>query len=931
MSRPQTDKSESSILIVDDNPANLRLLAGVLKSRGYRVRPLRDGRMVLSSALSLYPDLILLDILMPEPDGYEVCRQLKSNEKTRDIPVVFISALNEVVDKIKAFSAGGVDYITKPFQTEEVLARVETHLTLRRMQKNLEEKNSCLQETQRALEKAKEEAEQANRVKAEFLANMSHEIRTPLNAVIGLSHLALQTRLTSRQYDYLTKIQSSSYILLGIINDVLDFSKIEAGKLDMEDVRFNLEDVVENLSNLVSLRAEEKGLELLFKTAEDVPFFLIGDPMRLGQILINLTDNAIKFTEHGEVIVKTEKAAEFAADAPDKVMLRFSVRDTGIGITEENLGKLFRSFTQADGSITRKYGGTGLGLVICKHIAEMMGGEISVSSIPGKGSTFSFTAIFGVQPAQREKDLMPKTDLRGLRVLVADDNIASCRILKESLESFTFRVTTVASGEKAILELENAPESDPFELVLMDWKMPGMDGIEATKKIKKNSPLSRLPFILMVTAYGREEVIQKAKSAGVDAFLIKPVNPSVLFDTIMEGLGQNVSSPARMPVTDVAESEELKAIRGASVLLVEDNKINQQVAAELLESAGLRVTIAGNGKEALEFLEDHKFDLILMDIQMPEMDGVEATRRIREGVRGQGSEVRGGSSDPSPLTSDPSSVPIIAMTAHALSGDRERFLESGMDDHLPKPIKPEKLFATLIKWIKPGLRDMPATSRQTAESENKGDLPEYLPGINIQAALENVAGNKSRLRKLLIQFGEQFANVTEEMQGILDRGDIEAGQRLVHNLKGVAGNLGATELYYVSEQFEQALKCCASDNFKGLMENFESSACQVFESVALLKKAKSDEQIIPESDAEPDMEKVSPLLFKLAVLLQDNELAEEQLLNEIRNCLEQSRYRRDVIQLETYIESFDYEGALSLLSDMGKAMNLSLSVGENDE
>jgi CheY-like chemotaxis protein len=932
MIRPQTDKSESSILIVDDNPANLRLLAGILKSRGYRVRPLREGRMVLSSALSLYPDLILLDILMPEPDGYEVCRQLKRNENTHDIPVIFISALNEVVDKVKAFSVGGVDYITKPFQAEEVLARVETHLALRRMQKNLEEKNSCLQETQRALEKAKEEAEQANRIKAEFLANMSHEIRTPLNAVIGLSHLALQTRLTSRQYDYLSKIQSSSYVLLGIINDVLDFSKIEAGKLDMENVRFNLEDVLENLSNLVSLRAEEKGLELLFRTAEDVPFFLIGDPMRLGQILINLTDNAIKFTERGEVIVKTEKISDFTGDSPDKVILRFSVRDTGIGISRTHLEKLFQSFTQADGSITRKYGGTGLGLVICKHIAEMMGGEISVSSEPGKGSIFSFTAIFGRQPSQEERCLMPKTDLRGMRVLVADDNTASCRILKELLESFTFRVTTVASGEKAVSELENAPESDPFELVLMDWKMPGMDGIEATKRIKINDRLSRLPFILMVTAYGREEVIQTAKSAGVDAFLIKPVNPSVLFDTIMEGLGQSVPGPARMPVPEVTTaSEELKAVRGASVLLVEDNKINQQVAAELLESAGLRVTIAGNGRECLEILKDRDFDLILMDIQMPEMDGIEATRRIRGGVRGAGSEVRGDTPNLEPRTPNPSSVPIIAMTAHALSGDRERFLESGMDDHLPKPIKPEKLFAALVKWIKPGLRDAPVRYRQADEAEHNGDLPDDLPGINIRTALENVAGNKNRLKKLLIQFGEQFADVTEKMRDILDRGDIEACQRLVHNLKGVAGNLGATSLYSASEQFEQALKCCASDNFKGLMENFESSACQVFESVALLKKEASAQDMTPESDAEPDVEKVFPLLFKLSALLQDNELVDEELLNDIGNCLSGSRYRRQVIQLATSIESFDYEGALSLLSDMGKEMNLPLSVGENDE
>jgi len=437
-------------------------------------------------------------------------------------------------------------------------------------------------------------------------------------------------------------------------------------------------------SELPGLETFRTGLQTS-SGSEDTPFFLIGDPTRLGQILINLTDNAIKFTESGEVIVTTERVGNATRDEAGRVMLKFSVQDTGIGLTESQISKLFRSFTQADGSITRKYGGTGLGLAICKHLAEMTGGEISVDSVPGKGSVFSFTAMFGCQPADRERHLIPNADFRGMRVLVADDNAASLNILKESLESFSFRVTAAASGKEALYELRNAPEEDPFELILMDWKMPDMSGTEAAEQIKGDARLSRILFILMVTAYGREEVIQHAGNACTDAFLIKPVNPSVLFDTIMETLGQEVVRESRVPPVEIVNPEDLKHIRGASVLLVEDNKINQQVAAELLESAEMIVTVANNGREALQILGNLNFDLVFMDIQMPEMDGIRATDVIRSDPRFKG-------------------LPIVAMTAHALTGDRERFLKRGMDDHLAKPIKPEKLFSTLVRWIKPGPR-----------------------------------------------------------------------------------------------------------------------------------------------------------------------------------------------------------------------------------
>ncbi len=497
--------------------------------------------------------------------------------------------------------------------SSEVIAALEDISERKRMEEELIE--------------AKIAADEANKAKGDFLANMSHEIRTPMNAVIGMAHLALKTDLTSKQKDYLNKIQSSANSLLGIINDILDFSKIEAGKMAMEAVDFNLNDVLDNLANLITVKTQEKeDLEILFAVAGDVPRYLVGDPLRLGQILINLANNAVKFTESGEIVV----SSELVKQDQDQVTLKMSVSDTGIGLTREQISRLFQSFTQADTSTTRKYGGTGLGLTISKRLVEMMGGHIWAESEYGQGTTFSFTANFGRGAEKEEEGPVTPKDLKGMKVLVVDDNATSRDIFQEMLTSFTFDVTLAASGEEGLAEFEKAGDKHPFELVVMDWKLPGIDGFEASRRIKKHPQISTAPAIIMVTAYGREEMMQLSEAQGLDGFLIKPVNPSVLFDMIMQVFGQEQSKEPGILYRPDQNREALQALYGASVLLVEDNEINQQVAEEILSAAGFKVSIANNGLEAVNAVKENDYDAVLMDVQMPVMDGYTAAKEIRK-------------------------------------------------------------------------------------------------------------------------------------------------------------------------------------------------------------------------------------------------------------------------------------------------------------
>jgi polar amino acid transport system substrate-binding protein len=722
--------------------------------------------------------------------------------------------------------------------------------------------------------RARRAADDANKAKGDFLANMSHEIRTPMNAVIGMAHLALKTDLSPKQRDYLKKIQTSANALLGIINDILDFSKIEAGKMDIETVDFNLEDVMDNLANLVTVKAQEKeDLEVLFNTNWEVPRFLVGDPLRLGQVLINLANNAVKFTDSGEIVV----SSELLKRTEDRVSLKFSVRDTGVGLTEEQAGKLFQSFTQADTSTTRKYGGTGLGLAISKKLVNMMGGDIWVESEYGQGTTFSFTADFGLSKESEKQRFVPSTDLRGTKTLVVDDNATSRKILKEMLESFTFKVSVAASGAEGISELENAPQDQPFELVVMDWKMPEMDGIQAAERIKNHRGLKKIPAVILVTAYGREEVMQQAEQVGLNGFLLKPVSPSLLFDASIQAFGEAKPAESRVGRRDQKEAKALERIQGAHVLLVEDNEINQQVAREILEGAGLNVSLADNGQEAVDAINKNAYDAVLMDVQMPVMDGYTATRKIRN------------------LKSEIRNVPIIAMTAHAMAGDADKSIAAGMSDHVTKPIDPDQLFETLQKWIQPNKNRVqvePAEASGTAEAiadTVPEGLPKFLPGFDLEDGLKRLQWNEKLYRKLLLDFSAKYAGAADEIQQALEAKDFEQAHSLVHNLKGLAGNLAAIHLQAAAVEMEKQVK-------GGLKKGLSAQKLnQIFGELkkalqAALKSVRVLGHPAPDKPAKP---------FAAALGEIPSELAKEAA-NRIRDAVEMG----DVTRIKTIAEDY---------------------------
>ncbi len=748
------------------------------------------------------------------------------------------------------------------------------------------------------LEEARQVAEEATKAKSDFLANMSHEIRTPLNAIIGFAHLALQTELDSRQHDYLHKIQNGSKALLGVINDILDFSKIEAGKLSMESIEFFLEDVLDTVTNLVGIKAQEKGLEVIYNIDPNIPRSLIGDPTRLGQILLNLTNNAVKFTKKGEIVLGCALLEEDA----DEARLEFYVQDTGIGLTQAQQDKLFQAFSQADSTTTRKYGGTGLGVFISKSLVEMMNGHIRVESEYGQGATFIFTVRLKRVGSQTIASRFAAADILKKKVLVVDDNHISRTVLEKMLKAMSFKVIQADSAEAGLEALDMArKQGEPFDLVLMDWQMPGMDGLQASEKIKTDLE-GKIPSVIMVSAYAREELVDKASRLGLDGYLVKPVSPSLLSDAIMTVLGKKMH-----PRVFAQHKEQLPGvteIQGAKLLVAEDNEVNQQVARGILENKGFVVDLADNGVLALAAVQKTGYDAVLMDINMPEMDGYTASREIRK----------------LPGFKD---LPIIAMTANAMTGDREKALAAGMNDHVAKPIDVKELLNALGTWIKPAKEKSGREKESPPKKEVGNGAPSDnlgpLPGINTQEGLYRLAGDTRLYRNLLKKFAGNQADTADKIHQALITKDMETAQKLAHTVKGVSGNISATLVFESATRLDDALKNADIQTVMALLPDFSACLSDVIQGINSLETG-MEGQKQPQDGPAPGALRLQ--LITLKKMLDENDTQAVSIARQIRDQIPGDAREGLVDQLTREIGEYDFDQAQNTLQTLCLEMGL---------